>query len=160
MHRLALDLDFAAVVGICAEDRAHQLGTSRAHQAVEAGDLARTGVERQILKRAALVEVVYFEQDFAWRDLGLGIVVGQFAADHHRDHLVDRDVLDVDGVNVLAVTEDREAVADLHNFFQTVGDVNDGDAFVFQFADDVEQGVDLFFGQRRGRFVKKQDLGI
>ena len=145
-NRLTLYLDLTAREWVCTEDGTHQLGTARTHQSVETGDLTCTSVERNALQRVALPDVGDFEQLFTRLYVNLGIIVGHFTSNHHGYHLIDGDVLDVYGVDVLAIAEDGQTIADLHNFFQSVGDVNDCYALLFQSVDNLEQAGNLLFG--------------
>jgi len=93
-------------------------------------------------------------------DITLGITFANLAADHHPDHIVHGDILNVLGIDVLAVTQDGDAVAQTEDFFHSVGDIHDGDALLAQGLDDREQTFGLGFGQSGGRLVHDDDLGI
>ena len=63
--------------------------------------------------------------------LSLGNCLGEIAADHQADQLVDvRGRWRLRG-DVVAIAQHRDAVADLERLFQVVADVDDGDAGCF-----------------------------
>ncbi|MCY1241251.1 hypothetical protein D9M72_541430 [compost metagenome] len=62
------------------------------------------------------------------------------------------------GGDILAIADDRDVVAEPHDFFHAVGNVDDGDATAFQPADDLEQDLGFAVAERRGRFVENDDL--
>ena len=91
-------------------------------------------------------------------DLGRGLE--DRPADHHRDDLLDLGVGGPDGIDVAAVAHDRDAVGDLLQLLQAVGDVDDAHALTAQLASDAEELVDLRIGQRGRRLVHDQDGGV
>ena len=60
----------------------------------------------------------------------------------------------------VAIAQHREIVADTHQLFQPVRDVDDGDAFPLQLLDDSEQDFDLGGRKRRRRLVHDQHLNV
>jgi hypothetical protein len=61
---------------------------------------------------------------------------------------------------VPAIAEDRDVVGDLEDLVHLVGDVNDGDAFVLERADDAEEVGHLALGNRRGRLIHDDQAGV
>ena len=159
-NRLTLYLDLTARERVCTEDGTHRLGTARTHQSIETGNLTCTSVERNALQRVALPDVGNFEQLLARLYVNLRVIVGHFTANHHGYHLIDGDVLNVYRIDVLAIAEDGQTIANLHNFFQSVGDVNDCYALLFQSVDDLEQAGNFLFSQRRSRLVHDDDVAV
>ena len=143
-----------------AEDAAHQLGAAGAHQAGDAQDLALADVEVVDVDLGAPVDVFGLQHDVADGAGVLGVFVLQRAADDHVDQLVHGHVLQVDGADVLAVADDRGALADAAQLRHAVADIHHAHALGLQPLDDLEQLVDLPLGQRRRGFVQHQDLGV
>ena len=73
---------------------------------------------------------------------------------------VDIEVLDLDRIEAGAVAEDRDAVADLEDLAEPVGDVDDRPALAGELADDRLDLLDLDVGERRGRLVEDEDAGV
>lgn len=86
--------------------------------------------------------------------------LGQIAAEHHRDEPRPVEADEVAGVDVAAVAEHGDAVADPVELVHAVADVEDGDALAAQVPDDVEEGLDLARFQRGGGFVHDDGLGV
>ena len=59
-----------------------------------------------------------------------------------------------------AVAEHRHLVGDLEQLVHLVGDVDDALALGLQRPDDLEEMLDLALGQRRGRLVHDENVGI
>ena len=129
-HFFSVNVDLAAVNGVCAEDRAHGLCAARADEACKAQDLSAVCFEADIVQDAALLQVLDLEGHLALGAEFLGEEVVQGTADHGRDQGVVVPVLDVPCVNVLAVADDLHAVTQLEELFQFVGDEDDADAAV------------------------------
>ena len=67
---------------------------------------------------------------------------------------------DEPGGDGAAVLEDRDAVADLADLLESVGDVDDGDALGGEVADDPEEVVDLALVEHGGRLVEDEQPGV
>ena len=86
--------------------------------------------------------------------------VGHLTVDHALDDIVGREILRLVGGDPLAVTHDGDLVGDALDLVHLVGDIDDADALIAQAAHDPEQMLDFFAGQRGGRLVKNEDLGV
>lgn len=86
--------------------------------------------------------------------------LGHVAAEHHRDELHAVEVGEVAGVDVAAVAEHGDAVADPVELIHAVADVEHRDPACAQVLDDPEEGLDLARLQRGGGFVHDDDLGV
>ena len=78
-------------------------------------------------------------------------------ADHHSDDLRVVGVLDGTRGDVAAVAHDRDAVADMAEFLQAMGDVDERRPPVLEAANDAEELFDLAFRDRSGRFVEDEN---
>ena len=161
MYFLALDLDGAAVDRICAENRAHDLGTACAYQTGKAQNLSAVCLEGYIVQHAGLNNVVNLQH----RLLGLGAeflreLVVQRAAYHCGDQRVIVPAADVAGFNVLTVTDNGNTVAQLEQFFQLMGYKDDADAACLQITAGLHQLLNLFLAQRGGRLVHNDHFCI
>ena len=134
-----------------ADDRLGELGAAGAHQAADADHLAATNGETDIMDllggerlddRALAGSPRALEQ------------VAEVAADHQAD---DAFLVGVGGrsdIDQLAVAQHRDAVGELDDLVQPVGDVDHRHAIGAQPADNREQALRLVLGQRRGRLVE------
>ncbi len=81
-------------------------------------------------------------------------------ADHHLDQVIDIAVGHFGNACIAAVAQHADAVADLENLFQMVGDKNHRHALALEFAHDLEQQLGLTGRQRRGRLIEHQQACI
>ena len=79
---------------------------------------------------------------------------------HELGNLGHREVLDVIGVQGLAVTHDRDGVGDFEELIEPVRDIDDGHAARGQPPNDREQDTDFSVGQDRRGFIKNQDACV
>ena len=121
-----------------------------AHEPVNAENLALLEVEAQAIEKpaAALLrqrEILDFEHDLALLPVNpfLALWIRFLRADHLLNDPRYVDVFDGSARNEPAISEDRHEVSDLHDFFETVRDVDDGNAIRRQLAHDLEK--DLHF---------------
>lgn len=164
---LAVDGDLAAVQGQRAGQRLRGLAAAGAQQSAESQHLTGVQLDGYVVQLVAAVEAGGGE------DGGAGCVVsfggeageavapdlGHVAAEHHRDQLHVFQRGQFAGVDVAAVAQDGDPVADAVELVHAVADVEDGDALAAQVLDDPEEGLDLAGLQRRGGFVHDDDLG-
>ena len=87
-------------------------------------------------------------------------IIVDLAAHHAGHQIVLGDVLDEVGAHEAAVPQHRGAVADLEDLLHAVADIGDGHALGAQYANLLEQGVDLVLGQGRGGLVHDDHAGI
>ena len=107
-------------------------------------------------------QVAYFKRCFrvAGAQLTGRCGLGELLADHHLDDFGRNDIFFFNNTDVLAITQDRDAVGQVEYFFQTVGDVDDGYSPVSQLVDDLVQ--QLGFSGRKGscRLIHDDQPGI
>ena len=110
---------------------------------------------------AVAAEVFDLQHDFLARGIVLdGIVFRELAPDHQLNEALLVRVPDIQRVDVLAVPQDGNAVADLEQLIQTVRDVDDSDALLLQVTDDIKQPPLFLDGDGSRRLVQNQDAGI
>ena len=68
----------------------------------------------------------------------------------------DRKMPAAPSVDDSTISKDRHSINKSHRFLQSVGDVNDGNASIAEFANDPEQVSRFFEGQRGIRFVQDE----
>ena len=122
---LAMDEDLAAVQRISAENRTHSLSTACAYQTGKAEDLAAVSIKADVMQNAALFQILNGQNGLG--ALGakfLGELVLESTAYHSRDQRIIVPILGVAGLDILAVTDDRNAVAKLEELLELVGYVN------------------------------------
>ena len=139
-----------------------QFAASGADEAVQSEDFAVVKGEADVLVAARRREPPRFEHDARRIDLPLGDLGDPLgAADHQRDQRLARHFRHRRASrDILAVAQNRDAVGDGEDFLQLVADEDDRDAVVAQLSEQLEEGGRLVLGDRRGRFVEQQDLGL
>ena len=100
------------------------------------------------------------EHGFADLGIALRVDIVERAADHHVDELRLGAVLRVDRADAFAVAQDRDAVTDLKQLAQTVGNEDDRHALIAQIPDDVHEDLGLAVRQRGGRLVHDDQLRV
>ena len=148
-------------------DALEDFRASCAHEPVNAENLAFLEVEAQAIKKPAATllwqrEILDFKHDLALLPVNpfLALRIRLLCADHLLDDPWHIDVSDGGARNELAVSKDRHEVADLHDLFETVRDVDDGDAFRRQLAHDLEKNLHFLRRKRGSRLVHDEDLEV
>ena len=129
-------------------------------EAGEAENLALAQIEGDVAEPPFEREVANRERDVADRHGLLREHLGDLAPDHQPDDVVARDVGGRMLADEAAVAEHRHFVGDLEQFVHLVGDVDDALALGLERADDLEEVLDLALGQRGGRLVHDENVGI
>ena len=87
--------------------------------------------------------------------------VPDLPADHELDQVVDGDAFEaLEGFHVSAVAENSGGIADVEDFFEPVGNIDDGASLGLQAGDHLEELFGLAHAQTAGRLVKGDDLGV
>ena len=159
---LALIGDGARRVAAQTEQTLHQLGALGTDQTRNAEDLALADVEVDVTEALGVDgrEVLDLKHDLTGRIRARRVEVRQLTSDHLGDDHIGGQFLGLPGADVLAVTHDRDFVADAKNFVHLVADVDDGNALGAQLVHDGEQRLDLGRRQRGGRLVEDQYLAV
>ena len=87
-------------------------------------------------------------------------IAGEIVSQHHADQIRAGDVFDVLRANVFAVPHNHGTVADLKNFLQPVGEIDDRNAFFLGLSDDPEKDFRLPVGKGRRRLIQDEDFHI
>ena len=87
-------------------------------------------------------------------------IKGHVAPDHQADQLFDVGLRHRAGAGEAAVLENGEAVAELENLVQAVGDIDNAHATVFKLAHHAVQAFHLAVAQRGGGFVHNDEPGV
>ena len=132
-----------------AEEAHGELGAAGAHQSREADDLALADLQVDVLDEVTLrilgvidVPVLDLEDDIAdGAVLALRITVGELTSDHALDDavFVDLAALLVQRLDGLAVADDRDAVRNVADLVQLMGDNDAGNALLLELKHDVKQ---------------------
>ena len=117
-------------------------------------------VEVDILELVAHIQPLNLQNGFRTDVGGHKVVVLDVTAGQIVGELLLGQVRGQTGVDILAVTHDAHVVGNLKDFIRLVGDEHDGDAGITKLTDSDEQGVNLFLGQRGGRLVHDDELGV
>ena len=143
-----------------AEQRLGDVAAARADEAGEAENLALAQIEGNVAEPPFERQVAHRQRDIADRHDLLGEHLRDLAPDHQPDDVVAGDVRGRVLADETAVAEHRHLIGDLEQFVHLVGDVDDALALGLEGADDLEEMLDLAFGQRRGRLVHDENVGI
>ena len=156
---MAVEGDITAGARQCAVQHFHQLGTSRAHEARHAQDLALAqGKGHVVHTRAA--EVIHLQADLTRRFIQMRILIFKLASHHHFDERIFRQRGHFSLGNKLPVAENGDVIADFKDLFHTVRDIDNPAPLRFQLADNAEQGFGFGIGQGVGRFIHNDDLRL
>ncbi len=138
VHRLPIYEDLAGVFAVGAKDQAGRLGTASTHQPGKAQDLPPPQSKAHVVDHAPAGQSPHFEERLA--DLGGLLVehVGQLATHHLLDDPIGRGLADQHTPYPLAIAQHHHPIGDAENLFQTVADKDDGNALLFECADDLE----------------------
>jgi hypothetical protein len=101
----------------------------------DAEDFAAEGIEGDILDTITGVEIADGEGDGAAGAAGGEVGGAELTADHESHDVVDGKFRCEAGGDQMSVAKDADAVGDLLDFFETVGDVEDGDTLGLELAD-------------------------
>ncbi len=148
-----------------AEDAHREFGAPGAHQAGEPDDLAPAHREALVLADEPVGHlgvadgpVLHLEEHLADVRGAIGEAALEAAADHAADDavLVDHVLLHVEGLDGLAVAQDRDRVGDLLDLVELVADDDRADALALEPDDQVEQVLRVALVQGCGRLVEDQ----
>ena len=139
-------------------ERAQERGLAVADDAGDPHDLSLAGGERDVVETASAEPFDLKERRLA----GVGQVLRregglECAADDHREEVGVRDVRDAGRPPERAVAKDRDAIGDLANLAQPVGDVHDGRPVGGEPAHEAEEELDGILRQRSRRLVEDQE---
>ena len=74
-------------------------------------------------------------------------------ADHLFDNPRDTGVADLAFTDKASVAENGDVVANFHQFFEAVGNIDNGDAATFKLFNNVKQNFDFRLAERRGGLI-------
>ena len=160
VNLFALQIDIAAQALFHGRQGAHHFAASRADQTGKAEDLALVQGEINILEVLAVAEILHAQQLFVSVKVTDVVDIRGGAADHHLDQRILRHVLNGHRIDVGAVLQDGHAVADLHDLFETMADIDDADALALQLSDEAEEHIDLFILEQSRRLVENDKTDI
>ena len=158
--RRTVELDPAAGRAAEPEDALHRLRSAGADEAIEAQDLALLEREGEIGELGGVGEALDLEHGLADGDVALGKDLVDRPADHEAHQVRLAHLGGLAFADLLAVAQADPAVGDAEDLVELVADEEDGAAFVLELLDQLEQLADLVAGQRRGRLVHDDDIGL
>ena len=156
---MAVEGDITAGARQCAVQHFHQLGTSRAHQARHAQDLALAQGKGDVV-HTRTAEVVHLQADLTRRFIQMRILIFQLTSHHHFDERIFGQRGHFALGNKLPVAEDGDVIADFKDLFHAVRNIDNPAPLRFQLADNAEQGFGFGIGQGVGRFIHNDDLRL
>ena len=104
--------------------------------------------------------VAHFQQGLVCGHVLVLIHGPQRAPHHHVDDGIHLKILLFQSADVLAVAQYAQPVAHALEFFQAVGDIDDGYALRAQTVDEGKEDVDLILGQRGCRLIHNDDAAV
>ena len=138
----------------------HQLRAPCAHQSGKAQNLAFVQLEGDVF-HAVAAELVHLQHYLRAGSYILhGVILRKGAAHHQLDKALLVGILNVQGVDILAVPQDGDPVADFEQLLQPVGDVNYRHALTLQISDHIEEPPLLLHGDGGGGLVQNQHPGL
>ena len=117
---------------INAENGAHDFGTTAAHEAGKAQNLALAQVKVNIMENSRLLKVLNLQQHLARLIAAVGIKFRNRTANHIADNLLHAVFLNRLGCYRYAVTHNGDGIAVLRNLFHTVRNINHSYTAFFQ----------------------------
>ena len=159
-----IDRDFLSVqqhparcFWIGTENEAGKFRASGADQSGQPQHFTRAHLERSGFDLAT-TEILYVEQDFSGFAVRLALIkIAQRSSDHHLDDFCRLQLLTRQFADVSPITQHRDAIGQGIDFGHAVTDVDDGDAFIAQFAHDGKQRIGFTVGKCGGRLIHDQD---
>ena len=162
-----LDLDFIAfqedLTGgklFYAKECLYDFSTASTDQTGQTQDLALTHSKGNILKEAGAVKTFHTKDFFTDLDLGLGEQVLDLSADHCGDQICIGDLIHIVSADILGIPEYGDSGSQSVHIFKTVGDKDDGNAFIPELPGDAIQFFGFTLGQRSGGLIHDEDAGI
>ena len=137
MDLFSVQIQLPALRAVYTEDAFEKLRAARAFQACQAEHLTGMQTQRYVFDVVFIADV--FQPKDLFSDLaGAGaVLIHDVAPDHIFDQLFLAGLRYLQRFDVLAVTHDRDRIADLEDLLQTVRNINDGYAPVMQGAHDL-----------------------
>ncbi|MOA11710.1 hypothetical protein D3C78_1316650 [compost metagenome] len=125
----------------------HNISTFCTDQTGNTQNFAFVQIERDIANRRLTQrrEVAHLKNDFAWRVLFIREALVQRAPNHHGDDFVHVQPFKRLSSDPLPVTQNSDFIAQLEDLFHFVRDINNAAAALFQFTDNSEKVIHLFF---------------
>ena len=156
-----MDVDVARGMRVSAKQGSGDLGAAGADQARESEDLTLLDLEGHVVDGLDGREVLHAQDGFVGERLGGGARVrGDLATDHHLDDLTHGRRGRVHRADVLAITQDRDAVGELGELGHAVRDEDQAGRRAHEVAHQLEERLGLGRGQRSRGLVHDQDLRI
>jgi hypothetical protein len=143
-RRLSLDEDGAAVKWGGAKYGFTQFGAAGANESCQTKDFATVDRKAHILKDPMPGESLNPQHLILPPTDSLGKVIAPLPTNHLTDQEVAIDSpVHIVGADELAIFEDRDAIGNLEDLAQAVGDIKDRDSLCLQGADDCKELVNL-----------------
>ncbi len=151
-HFLAIDIDMASGMPMLAHHTFEKLGTPGTHKAINAQNFACTHSQGDVIncKPAGCTRQgdVFSAKPLCTDLVGhrLGKILG-IGTDHRTHDPLRIDIFDLFLAGDFSVAQNRDVIANPHQFFETMRNIDDCHALLFQLGDYLEQNVD--FGCRK-----------
>ncbi len=163
-NAFAVKMHLAALTGHQADQAFKQLGAPGAQQAVNTDHFAFAEGEGDVIElvtAAGMQRGQPFDVKHCvafWRRLIIKVFF--LITDHLLDDPRYAGVADVTLADKATVAENGDVVANLHQLFEAMRDIDDGHAAALKLRDHLEQHFDLRLAQRRGGLVHDQHAGV
>ena len=163
---LALECDLAAHGRLQSGQGINKFRLAVAVDTGDADDLARADAERHVLDGIVLVNLGGDRQMLDRQNLAARLKRALFdmeidvSADHHSGQFLRRGMRSFDRADALALAQNGDAVGDLHDLVQLVGDKEDALALGREVFHDLHEFLDFLRRQNGRRLVEDQDLVV
>ncbi len=152
------------MIGVPPKERPRQFNLAAAHEAVDAGDLTLPKFKVNAPQEVPVSQALGLENHRVAGVAGKSrcfthMHAGRATADHVSDDLVLVEVGAPLGRHALAVAENRDAIGDVEDIFEKMGNENDAFALNLEAAQSAKEPLHFRRRQCRGRFIENDRLG-
>ena len=156
-HDFAVKAQHAGLAPVGAENEPGQFGPPSAHEPGQSQDFAGMHGKRRRPDLAAGNVLKRKHRPAARAPRLLLVKIAQRPTDHHLHDPPRFEFAARQFADVAAVAQDGDAIRQRIDFGHAVADVDDGDAFIAQFAHDGKQRIGFTVGKCGGRLIHDQD---
>ena len=160
---LSIQQNIAAVIFLHARDAVGEIVLSVALNAGDSEDFTFSDGEGDMVKHnlsfiGELLKIFHLEDRLSGLRIRFLNLQNDISSNHQAGKLAFIKLRDGVGAIAVAVTQDRDVVAQLHDFLQLMGYEDDGMPALFQKLQLLEQLLRLLRSQDRRRLIENQDL--
>ena len=155
---LSIQYNFHMVCRIRTEKNSHRFRSSRAHKTRNAQNFTATYINVIHMQLITTANIICFKDYIADLSSIFRINISDFTPDHQTDNRIGVCILIIHGFDMLPITNYSNAISNLLKFFQTMRNIDDSYAILFQLMNNSKQVYNFIFCQRRCWFIKDNDF--